>query len=173
MEEKLHEGGFKMADTIYKGKIQGFEGSWGSGLAQLIVKDSRTGEIKSLSCDNAQTVRSLEAAFGDTIGEGHTVNPKGAYVGKEIYYSMESWGGMVGFQPVEEASEELENHYESQFQNKAPKTIAKKKGWKLESSRHALARKGIKTGRKKKVNKKLEQKGRLILANRIASGKLW
>lgn len=33
-----------------------------------------------------------------------------------------------------------------------------KKGWKLDSARHSLARKGIKTGRKKKVKKQAEEK---------------
>ena len=79
-----------------KGTILGFSGSWGSGLGYLKIK-MKDGTIKNIPCDNAQTVRSLESAFGDTIGEGHTVKKKGAYVGKKISFSMSSWGTMEGF----------------------------------------------------------------------------
>ena len=44
---------------------------------------------------------------------------------------------------------------------KNPKT--KPKGWKQESARHALARKGIKTGRKQSFLKKHEEEARIIL----------
>ena len=134
--------------TIYKGTILGFSGSWGSGIGYLKIKDSRTGKIKSVACENAETVRALQNAFGDTISEGHTVNPKGGYVGEEIYYQMESWGTMAGFEPVYDASVEIEEAYEKQFEKRTAKA-KKPKGWHMESARHSLARKGIKTGRKK------------------------
>lgn len=84
----------KMA--LQKGTILDFSGSWGSGMGFLKVK-LQNGTIKSIPCDNAETVRSLEAAFGDTISEGHTVKKKGAYVGKKISFAMTDWGTMEGF----------------------------------------------------------------------------
>jgi len=96
--------------AIQKGKIIGFKGSWLSGLAQLIVVNEK-GEHKSIPCDNAPTVRALNAAFGNVIASGHTVN-QDAIKDKEIYYSV----GFVleGFTPVEMASEELIETYEKQ-----------------------------------------------------------
>jgi len=99
---------------IRKGKIVGFQGSWGSGLGSLVVKDSRTGSIDHVSCENAPTVRALDGAFGNVITEGHMVNNE-AIKGKEIYYSVGSYGVLEGFTPVGEASPELEQMYKRQF----------------------------------------------------------
>jgi len=81
---------------LEQGTILGFSGSWGSGMGFLKVK-MKNGQVRSIPCDNAQTVRSLEDAFGDTIGEGHTVKKKGGYVGKKISFEMTDWGTMAGF----------------------------------------------------------------------------
>jgi len=106
-----------MANKLHKGTILGFSGSWGSGMGFLKIKKD-SGEVVNVPCDNAPTVRSLEACYGDTIGEGHTVKSKPAFVGKKIYYEMESWGTMAGFSPVEEATPELEELYAKQHGKK-------------------------------------------------------
>lgn len=95
---------------VRKGKIIGFRGSWQSGLATLIIDDADYG-IVHIPCDNAPTVRALEGAFGDVIGEGHTVKEDGGYVGQEIYYSVDFVGVLEAFTPVEEAQEELVKLY--------------------------------------------------------------
>ena len=96
-------------EEIKKGKIVGFQGSWGSGLAQLVVKRP-SGEIDYVNCDNASTVRALENAFGNVIAEGHMID-NNAIKGKEIYYSVGDFGILEGFTPIEEASPELERKY--------------------------------------------------------------
>lgn len=99
-------------DKIYKGKIKGFESSFSSGLANLVIEND-LGNIENIPCDNGTTVRSLEEAFGDVITDGHTANGKG-YMDKEIYYAMESWGTMKWFMPVDEAKPELVREYNKQ-----------------------------------------------------------
>ena len=86
----------KKKDNFERGTILGFSGSWGSGMGFLQVK-MKDGSVKSIPCDNAPTVRALEDAFGDTIGEGHTVKSKPAFVGKKIKFLMSDWGTMEGF----------------------------------------------------------------------------
>ena len=85
-----------------KGTIIEFRGSWSSGLGYLIIEDSRTHKVEAVPCDNAPTVRALEAAFGDTITPGHTANGTG-YKGKEIYWDYDESGLVLGgFTPAEE-----------------------------------------------------------------------
>lgn len=82
--------------TTYKGTIEGFRGSWLSGLGQLII------DGKPIMCENAQTVRSLDNCFGDFIdAPTHTVKQE-AIVGKEIVYSVDDLGILLGFTPVDE-----------------------------------------------------------------------
>jgi hypothetical protein len=83
--------------TVHRGIIEGFRGSYGSGLGYLIVSG------KPIPCDNGQTVRSLEAAFGNAIGEGHTVNNEGGFIGQDIVFSYDDMGLMMeGFTPTED-----------------------------------------------------------------------
>jgi len=97
---------------VYRGKIIGFRGSWLSGLATLIVEDFDRGEI-AIPCDNGATVRALEDAFGNVIAEGHTVNNE-AIQGKEIYYSMDDMGLVLGgFTPVEDATPQIVEAYKN------------------------------------------------------------
>ena len=79
LEEELQQEGFEI------GTIQRFEGSWGSGLAFLLV------DGVPIPCDNSQTVRSLDDCFGDVITEDHCVNQK-AIEGKRIAYKMDDFG---------------------------------------------------------------------------------
>ena len=81
--------------TMNRGTITGFQGSWGSGLGYLVIDGI------PIACENASTVRALEAAFGDVIAPGHTVDQE-AIKGKEIYWSMDDMGLILaGFTPVE------------------------------------------------------------------------
>jgi len=93
---------------MQKGTIVGFSGSWGIGIGYLEIKKS-DGLVESIPCDNAPTVRALDAAYGNVITEAHTVNQE-AIKGKEIYYSV-SGGLLEGFTPAEEATDELVNQY--------------------------------------------------------------
>jgi len=98
---------------VYKAKILGFRGNWLSGLATLILEDSEgSGGASQIHCENAATVRALQGAFGNVIGEGHTVNNNGGFVGREVYYSMDDMDLILEcFTPVEDASEELIDYY--------------------------------------------------------------
>jgi hypothetical protein len=97
---------------VYKGKIIMLRGSWMSGIANLIIEDEKRGMV-SIPCENAQTVRCMEGAFGNVIGEGHTIdNRNGGHLGKEVYYSVGDFGVLEAFTPVEEAPPELVRIYE-------------------------------------------------------------
>ena len=99
---------------IKKGTIVGFHGSWMSGIATMDIKDSKTGEIQSVPCENGQTVRSLDSAFGGVIGQGHCVNLD-AVKDKEIYWAMDDMGLMLaGFVPVDDAPDRVQEVYEAQ-----------------------------------------------------------
>ena len=99
-----------MENDIRKGKIIEFQGSWMSGLAQLVIEDSETGAIESICCENASTVRALDDAYGDVIDGNHSLN-NSAITGKEILLSSDGLI-MSGFTPMEEAGEELLELYE-------------------------------------------------------------
>jgi hypothetical protein len=109
-----------MGKVVEKGKIKDFRGTWGSGLATLVIEDEG-GLIHNVSCENAPTVRALEAAFGNIITEGHTVDVSNMK-DRVIYYEMTDWGTLEGFVPEEEAPIELIEAYE-----KDKKHISKKK----------------------------------------------
>jgi len=79
---------------MHRGTITGFRGSWLSGIGYLEI------DGVPIPRDNAPTVRALEAAFGNVINEGHTVN-QSAIIGKEIYWSMDGFV-LGGFTPVGE-----------------------------------------------------------------------
>jgi len=99
---------------IHKGKIVGFQGSWCSGLGFLLIKDSKTHALNSVPCDNAPTVRALETAFGNVVGNAHDVKCKGGHIGKEIYWTYDEMGLVLGgFIPVKGASEEVKRLYEN------------------------------------------------------------
>ena len=94
-----------------KGITVNFRGSWGSGLGYLDIEDSETKQVEAVPCDNASTVRALEAAFGNVITPGHTANGPG-YKGQEIYWDYDEIGLVLGgFSPVDQASDELVEAY--------------------------------------------------------------
>jgi len=76
--------------TVYRDKIAGFHGSWQSGLATLEFESGR-----SVVCENAQTVRCMDAAFGGVITENHCVNQE-AIRGKDIVWSYDELGLVLG-----------------------------------------------------------------------------
>jgi len=84
------------------GTIIGFRGSWMSGLATLIIETDEG--IEHVFCENAPTVRALEAAFGGVIGPGHTVDVD-AIAGRRILYSTDSMGVLEGFTTLEGVDE--------------------------------------------------------------------
>ena len=103
---------------IGKGKITAFAGSWGSGLAAMCIEDERRGRV-TVYCDNAQTVRALDSAFGGVIGAGHKVNME-AFKGQIIYYGVDDHLGCLdGFTSESEASAELVQLYEDQGRHEA------------------------------------------------------
>lgn len=85
-----------------KGIIKQFRGSWGSGIGYLDIEDLETGITESVPCENAPTVRALEACFGKVITPGHSADGIG-YKDKEIYWDYDELGSVLGgFSPVEE-----------------------------------------------------------------------
>ena len=99
---------------VRKGVLRKFGGSWGSGLGYLLIEDSESGVRESIPCDNAPTVRALEACFGNVISDGHTVNNEdGGFIGQEVFWSYDEMGLMLkGFTPVDEAPDEIISQYE-------------------------------------------------------------
>lgn len=98
--DKLVEKG-----KMERGVIQGMHGSWGSGIATLMISG------RPVHCDNGATVRALDAAFGDVITDGHCFDVS-KIVGKEIYYSMDDMGLILEcFTPADDPQldEEIDN----------------------------------------------------------------
>lgn len=81
--------------VTYKGTIVGFRGSRGSGLGSLVLED------RIIPCENAPTVRALDACFGGVITPGHTADSN-PLRGKEIVYSVDDLGLLMAFTPVED-----------------------------------------------------------------------
>jgi hypothetical protein len=73
----------KKMEVMYAGEITGFSGSWMSGMADLLINGF------PVPVDNAETVRSLEDAFGDTIADGHMIKPDGGYMHQRIVFEMD------------------------------------------------------------------------------------
>jgi hypothetical protein len=75
------------------GVIDGFSGSWSSGLGYLVI------DGQPVPGDNAATVRALEACFGSVMAPGHLVDQQ-AIVGQGIWYSVSPWGVLEAFSPA-------------------------------------------------------------------------
>jgi hypothetical protein len=80
------------------GTIKGFKGSWDSGIASLTV-EQKDG-TKTIYCDNAPTVRALDALFGNVI-DGHSVNLE-AILGRKIRYALDESSILAWIRGVEE-----------------------------------------------------------------------
>ena len=100
---------------VRKGTIVSLRGTWGSGLAELVVDEQIGDEVKrvAVTCDNAPTVRALDSCFGNVIGSAHTIdNREGGHLGKEIYFSVGDFDVLEAFTPVADAPPELVRIYE-------------------------------------------------------------
>ena len=93
-----------------KASIVASIGSWGSGLAQLLVLDAQ-GRPDRIYCENAPTVRALAGCFPDEeiIGEGHTVN-NDALLGKAIVYDVDDLGLLQWIAAGDESEREEDTH---------------------------------------------------------------
>jgi hypothetical protein len=107
-------GGAEM--ELRKGTIVGFRGNWGSGLGFLLIRDDETECVEDVPCENAATVRALDACFGGIVGEGHTVDANRFEENDmQIYWSYDELGLILdGFTPVGE-SERLDELYAEQL----------------------------------------------------------
>lgn len=102
IEQEIEKGG-----RWRKGSILAFRGSWGSGLGTLVL------DTGAVHCENAATVRALDACFGDVIGPGHTVNQE-AIAGQEVYYCLDEMGLILeAFVPTSDESLDCEREEES------------------------------------------------------------
>lgn len=81
--------------TTRRGTLGKFLGSWSSGLGFLEI------DGHPIPCENALTVRALDACFGDVIQLGHAVSSEG-FEGREVVYSVDDLGLLLGFTPIEE-----------------------------------------------------------------------
>jgi len=88
-----------------RGTIDGFVGSWSSGLGYLMING------QPVPCDNAATVRALEACFGGVIAPGYLVSQEGI-VGRQICYSVSPWGVLEAFSPVGRPADKKEGQDE-------------------------------------------------------------
>ena len=96
------------------GKIKDFNGHWMSGIASLAILDSETEQLEWIHCENASTVRALDACFGGIIQEGHSVSVEGI-ADQEIYWSLDDMGLIFeSFTPVDDASQELIEFFENE-----------------------------------------------------------
>jgi len=120
-DEEPEDEDYDEFDSVHIGTIRGLSGMPMSGLATLNIEDEN-GMMKYLHCDNGQTVRSLENAFGNVIGEYHNVKEDGGHVGQEIYYNVDFMGGLEWFIPINEAPEEFVEEYNK---NKGKVTLPK------------------------------------------------
>lgn len=95
---------------VSKGKIIGFGGNWGSGLATLTLEDMDTGEIVSVYADSGPLGRALGECY-DAIGAGNTIDNE-KIAGEEVYFSLNDLGLLEAFSPVDTANPMLVQIYE-------------------------------------------------------------
>jgi len=98
-------------EKIYKGTIKDFKGTWNSGIATLILLSDNNVENR-VYCENASTVRALDAMFPGFIAEGHRANPD-AIKDKVVFYSLE-YGFINWILPEEFADFEFIEQYNKQ-----------------------------------------------------------
>lgn len=98
-------------DDIYRGIIRGFGGIPMSGLGTLAI-ENENGMMEYINCDNGQTVRSLENAFGNVIGDSYDVKEDGGHIGQDIYYHVDFLGCLEWFISVKKAPKDFVEEYE-------------------------------------------------------------
>jgi len=104
---------------VRRGRLMAFRGNWMSGIGFLVIMDDDRGMIE-VPCENAPTVRALEGAFGNVIGDGHMVKARPGFIGRRVYYSMDDMGLVLeGFTPASEASKLLVKVFRMQRRKRA------------------------------------------------------
>lgn len=78
-----------------RGILGNFVGSWSSGFGFLEI------DGRPIPCENAPTVRALDACFGEVIQPGHIVSSE-SFEGREIVYSVDELGVLLAFTPIED-----------------------------------------------------------------------
>ncbi len=81
------------------GEIVSFNGSWGSGIASLTIKNHETGEEETIFAESGPTGRALQACYG-ADEPGNIINNE-VIKGKMIYYAVDELGMLEGFEPAE------------------------------------------------------------------------
>jgi hypothetical protein len=98
--------------TINKGTLEGFASHWGSGLAQLVLKNE-INETVRIPCDSGPTGRALIAAF-DCAAPGHSIDSS-IFCGQVIYWWMDDMGlTLGGFVKEGDITPEFTEVYEAQ-----------------------------------------------------------
>ena len=92
MNDLLKENRMEEIEGI-EGTILEFRGSWDSGIAHLVV------DGVDVPCNNAATVRCLDACFDNFIIDGHACDVN-AIIGKRIRYTVDEIGVLKGLIPV-------------------------------------------------------------------------
>lgn len=85
----------------FRGRILVFHGSWSSGLAALEVLLAN-GETRSIYCENAPTIRALDACFGNVIRPNHTVAIPAEAQDRELVLTVDELGILLAFTPIED-----------------------------------------------------------------------
>jgi len=80
-----------------RGKIKNLVFFHGSGIATLWIET--TDGTKRVLCENAPTVRALDAMFENVIGPGHSVNQE-AIVGKEVICMVGAGDMLTSMKPI-------------------------------------------------------------------------
>lgn len=94
-----------------EGIIEDFQGSWGSGLATLVIRhDDET--VCHVPCDNGPTVRLLARMFPGIITSGHCVDVR-ALRGRRIQYGFDDMGLVLGWIALPEGEYEEEEEEEA------------------------------------------------------------
>ena len=83
-----------------EGTIVGFQGSWDSGIAHLVV------DGVDVPCNNAATVRCLDACFDNFIIDGHACDVN-AIIGKRIEYTVDDFGVLETLTPIAGGANEV------------------------------------------------------------------
>lgn len=80
------------------GTIEGFDGSWGSGIATLFIKEDGEKKARPVFGDNGPMVRALASMFEGVIGGDHTVNVE-ALKGQRVMFETDDLGLLSALAP--------------------------------------------------------------------------
>ncbi len=83
---------------LRKGTIVGFEGSWGSGLAGLVLEEH--GDRVTVYADSGPLGRALESYYGASC-LGNVID-ESRIEGREVMFATDSMGLLVGLAPADD-----------------------------------------------------------------------